>query len=171
MKHDCRQLPFGPIGPQHAQAIFTHFTTAVAKYMEPVPPASQADTARIICQWHQSAGDDAVFSVECQGSFLGLVSLHHLQTAPEAGLWLKREVQGRRCGSQAFSALLRYADHLGIAALRYPVDIRNTSSRRIALSFGGKRIQAPQAVSTEDRRTLYLEVYLIPCSKYNTAAD
>lgn len=90
MKHDCRQLSLVSIGSQHAQAIFTHFTAAVAKYMESVPLASQADTARIICQWQQSAGDDAVFAIERQGSFLGLASLHHLQTTPEAGLWLKQ---------------------------------------------------------------------------------
>ncbi|MFR7474595.1 MAG: GNAT family N-acetyltransferase [Christensenellales bacterium] len=171
MGYDLSQLCLVPVGCQHAEAIFLHFTAEVARYMEAVPLKSRAEAAKIIRQWQKGAKDNAVFAIECQGSFLGLVSLHHLQTAPEAGLWLKREVQGRRCGSQAFSALLRYADHLGIAALRYPVDIRNTSSRRIALSFGGKRIQAPQAVSTEDRRTLYLEVYLIPCSKYNTAAD
>ena len=46
---------------------------------------------------------------------------------------------------QAFSALLRYADHLGIATLRYPVDIRNTPSRRIALAFGGKCDRTPES--------------------------
>lgn len=171
MRYDPSQLCLVPVGSQHTEDIFLYFTAEVARYMEAVPPKSRAETAKIICRWQKAAKDNAVFAIECLGSFLGLVSLHHLQTAPEAGLWLKREVQGRRCGSQAFSALLRYADHLGIAALRYPVDIRNTSSRRIALAFGGKCDQAPKAVSTQDHRMLYLEVFLIPCRQNTTAAD
>ena len=73
--------------------------------------------------------------------------------------------------AKRFPPLLRYADHLGIATLRYPVDIRNTPSRRIALAFGGKCDQAPKAVSTQDHRMLYLEVVLIPCRQNTTAAD
>ena len=83
----------------------------------------------------------------------------------------KQAAQGRRYGSHACSALLCFAAKLGIASVRYPVDIRNTPSRRFALAFGGACSQAPQTVLTEDNRILYLEVYRGPCSKYNTAAD
>ena len=105
MRYDHSQLCLVPVGSQHTEDIFLYFTAEVARYMEAVPPKSRAETAKIICRWQKAAKDNAVFAIECLGSFLGLVSLHHLQTAPEAGLWLKREAQGRRYGSQAFSAM------------------------------------------------------------------
>ena len=50
MGYDLSQLCLVPVGCQHAEAIFLHFTAEVARYMEAVPLKSRAEAAKIIRQ-------------------------------------------------------------------------------------------------------------------------
>mgnify|MGYP003224976293 FL=1 len=72
MRYNPSQLCLVPVGSQHTEDIFLYFTAEVARYMEAVPPKSRAETAKIICRWQKAAKDNAVFAIECLGSFWAL---------------------------------------------------------------------------------------------------
>ncbi len=77
---------------------------------------------------------------KADGSFLGCAGLHHPNTkTPELGIWLKKSAHGQGFGKEAMTALKKWADaNVTYDYILYPVDEKNTASRRIAESLGGK---------------------------------
>jgi [ribosomal protein S5]-alanine N-acetyltransferase len=56
--------------------------------------------------------------------------------APELGIWLKKSAQGAGYGYETIQTLVIWAqENLTFTYLRYPVDKRNTASRKIPLKL------------------------------------
>lgn len=161
----CR-LALVPVSMQHASDILRHFTACIAAYMLPSPPQNLDETRQIVNRFIQQrlAHTDYSYAVtlKADGSFLGIASLEHCQSArPELGIWLQAAAHGRHYGREAIGALLSYAAILGLATVYYPVDTRNIASKKIPLFYGAALSEPARPVLTQDGRTLLLECYAI----------
>ena len=79
--------------------------------------------------------------------FLGLVGIHSLDTKfPEYGIWLKKSAHGNGFGKEAVHALNDWMEkNWDYEYIIYPVDVRNTCSRKIPISLGGKEFRQYEA--------------------------
>jgi ribosomal-protein-alanine N-acetyltransferase len=132
-----------PIELQYSKDIFQHFTIEITKYMFPKPPADLAETERLVNYSIQDLenGTDLQLVILDKSSreFLGCSGLHHLRDrVPELGIWIKKEAQHRGYGPEAIGAIVAWArQHVRFAALKYPVDKRNITSKKIPEGLGG----------------------------------
>ncbi len=160
------RLVLRPLTLDYAEAIFEHFTEQVNVYMQPEVPETMADSIDYITQ-SMREHEEKVTSIYAavtkdEEEFIGLVGLHHLQDeCPEIGIWTKKGSQGHYYGREAVGGAIAIAKQLGYKKLVYPVDWRNTPSKKIPLSFGGVLIEKDKQLVTEQGRILELEVYEI----------
>lgn len=136
-----------PVSLEYKQDVFREFTSAVTKYMTPVPAKDISETENFIntSRQNMSQGKELVCFVLNQDTkeFLGAVGLHRIDTvAPELGCWVKLSAQGYRYGREATHALKQWADqHVQYDYLHYPVAAANTPSRKIPESLGGRVVR------------------------------
>ncbi len=166
MELETQNLSLYPVNDSHVPEIFAHFRGKVLTYMVPSAPKTQNEIAQIVRDWAEQCrqGTDSVFAIikKLDGEFLGIVGLHNQKNQmPELGVWLKPTAQGHHFGREAVGGVIQYAKSLGVRRLCYPVDIRNTPSKKIALFFGGACNTEPKRFETADGRTLFLAQYEI----------
>lgn len=141
---ESARLLIRAINPSDTTDIFREFTPAVALFMLPRPAANRSETEAFVYASVQQLRDrTALITVildKVTGDFLGCLGLHELNTfTPEFGIWLKESAHGRGYGREAVHTLKQWADaYLDFDYLRYPVDVRNLSSRNIPESLGGQ---------------------------------
>ena len=122
--------------------------------MMPAPPAERADTAAFV----ESAllgldRRDDLHLVICphdSSEFLGVCVLHATRqpNEPEPGIWLKKAAHGHGYGLEAITALKKWAEsHLEYERLLFPVDRRNTPSRKIPENLGGRIVDEKKITS------------------------
>lgn len=137
------RLSLRPFRSQDAAEIYAGITPALTRYMRWEPPASAAAFAVVWRSWLTAfqAGTDIHFVVRRQtgNEFCGLVGLHQIgETRPELGIWIKEAAQRSGFGTEALTAVARWASqHQAPEDFVYPVAEENKPSRRLAEALGG----------------------------------
>jgi ribosomal-protein-alanine N-acetyltransferase len=138
------RLRLVPTSRDHAEDIFREFTPAITRYMYPRPAERIEETLEFIDRSRERmrAGGNLQFTILSgrDGEFLGCCGLHGEgnERTPELGIWIKRAAHGHGYGREAISVLVAWAfTHLDVDYLVYPVDRRNSGSRKIPESLGG----------------------------------
>lgn len=140
---ESARLVIKPFSAGDADVTFSCITSSLTRYMAWEPPASRHDFDRIWRTWIRSMddGEDYVFAIRqrLNGSFLGVVGLHHVRSkAPELGIWIREDCHGNGFGRQAVASVAAWATRaVGSEGFVCPVAEENHSSRRIAESLGG----------------------------------
>ena len=139
---DSERLRLLPVSEDFTDSIFNEFTPDVATYMYPRPASKRADSEAFVAfaKRENQAGSSLhmVITLRDSGEFLGCAGLHDLLAPrPEFGIWVKQSAHMHGYGREAIRTLKRWADgHLAYEYLIYPVDSRNTASRKIPESLG-----------------------------------
>lgn len=155
-----------PVSQRHTQEIFEHFNKKIITYMSPAVADNISETHRVVRGFieQRKNNTDYVYAIalKTSGEFVGLVGLHHLKDKiPELGIWIKLEAHGNHYGREAIGAVINVAKTLGLKKLCYPVDRKNTPSKKIAFFYGGELAGNGKTVETQDGRVLELETYQI----------
>ncbi len=143
VKIESERLIQVPITMAYAESIFREFTDEITRFMYPPTPVVLEETVTFIKSAMVSLNDGTNLQMVVQdkttGEFLGCSGVHELgQAMPELGIWIKKGAHGRGIGMEAVSALMTWAwTNLACENLTYPVDRRNTASRRIPELHGG----------------------------------
>ena len=147
--------------------IFNNFTAEVTRWMMPCAPFTLAQARDLVLDTIEAMkrGSHVALAVldRCGGDFLGCIALNGVGTAaPEIGIWLKSEAQGRGIGREALGALLAwYQKRRSPEYYVYPADVRNLPSCRLAQKMGG-RIARRYEISNEAGRLLRVAEFHIP---------
>ena len=164
---DTERLRLVPISMDYAEVIFAEFTDEVTEFMYPRPAKEIEETREFIsgsvANLHEGSHLTMAILDRVTGQFLGCAGLHGLSAVrPEFGVWLKKSAHGNHFGFEAVSALAQWArQNLKCATLCYPVDERNTPSRRIPERLGGS-VVGQSIVTSMSGRELRLLDYEIP---------
>ena len=127
--------------PDDAQEIFEEFNERITAYMIPRPAEKLEETLEFIDRSRERAkeGSNVQLTIETAiGEFLGCCGLHGEERVrtPELGIWLKEGAQGQGYGKEAIKTLCDWAfENLILDHIVYPVDRRNTASRKIPESL------------------------------------
>lgn len=132
-----------PISMQYKDEIFREYSPEITSYMDP-PPKDISEVEKLINDSLKglSEGSNLQLIILSKDSreFLGCAGLHHVDgKTPKMGVWLKKSAHGKRYGTEAMTAIKKWADeNLSYEYILYPVADENISSRKIAESLGGK---------------------------------
>jgi len=164
---DTGRIRLRPISMDDAEAIFREFTPAITLYMGPKSPdqieQTQAWVASALRRLRDGVDLQLVVEDAVSGEFLGCCGLHGngKPIYPEFGIWIKASAHGHGYGREAIAALKQWVDrNIQYEYLVYPVDRRNTASRRISESLGGV-VFRENTFKKEDGNCLDLVVYKI----------
>ncbi len=165
---DCERVRLVTLTRECTREIFENFTPEITRFMIPAPARDITDTEAFIedALEKQLRGSDFHWVIQRHrsGEFLGVCGLHLRDEfpEPELGIWIKKAAHGNGYGSEAISGIVRWAaQHVIFSHLVYPVDRRNSSSRKIAESLGGKIIMEKKITSMTGAE-LDEVVYAIP---------
>lgn len=142
-KIETKRLLLVPINMSHANDIFRDFTAEITLYMYPKPAKQIDETLEFINSSLKGLANGTNLQLVILGKdtreFIGCAGLHHVgQIDPELGIWIKKASHGNGYGLEAISAMIAWArSNIQFEYLKYPVDKRNSSSRRIAELNGG----------------------------------
>ena len=161
-----RRLYLMPVAEEHVPEIFANFNEQVTQYMIPAPASDIGETYSVVRGFisQRQAGTDYVYAIMTKdiGEFIGLVGLHYLNTdLPHLGIWTKIAAHGNHYGREAIGGVIEYAKSLGIKKLCYPVDRRNTASKKIPLFYGGRPVSTSESVEAAGGKVLQIEKYEI----------
>lgn len=137
------RLKLVALSAEYAQDIFENLTDEITTFMNPAAPKRIEETqAYIFSQLPKMKKGEELAVVILHketGEFLGGGGVHHLDTdIPELGIWIKKSAHGHGYGKEAVTALKQWIDeHISYMYIKYPVDKKNTPSRKIAESLGG----------------------------------
>ena len=155
------------INSKFERDIFREFTNEVTTYMIPSPAKNIEETRNFIATSRRGieAGYNLQFVIVSQttGEFLGNCGLHgeNKVKTPELGIWLKKDAHGKGYGREAVRTLVNWSKkNINLDYFVYPVDRRNTASRKIPESLGGKIIEESQ-IKTPIGKILDIVVYKI----------
>lgn len=147
-KITSERLELIPITLEYTQSIFEEFTTDITQYMFPKPATDISETEAFIQESIESMrrGNNLQLVILKKDSkeFLGCCGLHGEEKAhiPEFGIWLKKLAHGHGYGKEAIMALYTWAEQIMNADYYiYPVDHRNSASRKIPEALGGTVIR------------------------------
>lgn len=161
-----KRLKLVPVSSAYAEVIFREFTPAITTYMFPAAPKTITDTNDFIATSQKLIESDEVFNVTilraATEEFIGGAGISDTNTkTPELGIWVKQSAHGHKYGQEAVHALKSWADsHLTYDHLRYPVDRKNTPSRKIAETLGGV-VRTEYNEQTHDGRSVDMVEYWI----------
>lgn len=131
------RLLLRPIEIKYAAEIFDEFTNEITAYMFPKPSENIAGVIDFIMSSinGMEEGNNLQFVIIKKASleFIGCSGLHNIgESDPELGVWIKKNEHGNRYGLEAITSMINWAkSNVQFEYLRYPVDRRNYSSRRI----------------------------------------
>lgn len=137
------RLKLVALSKQYARDIFENLTEEITTYMNPrSPKAIEEVLAYIHAQIPKmERGEEmpVVILDKETGEFLGAGGAHQLNTdTPELGIWIKKRAHGHGYGKEAVTGVKAWIDkHILYTYIKYPVDKKNTPSRKIAESLGG----------------------------------
>lgn len=166
MNIETRRLILVPVSEVYEKEILEHFNEQIITYMAPSVPKDIDETREIVHRFIKQRKDntDYVYAItlKINGEFVGIVGLHDLNNeVPELGIWIKLHSHGNHYGREAIGGAIDYAKSLGIRKLCYPVDRRNTSSKKIPLFYGGRLVTEYKEIKTPDGRMIEEEIYEI----------
>lgn len=140
---ESERLRLVPTSEDYAQDIFEEFTDEITKFMMPRTPKKIEETLEFIraSRIAMDKGEELELVIldKFTGEFIGHAGMRKLNTdVPVLGIWIKKSAHGHKFGREAVKALKDWADkNLRYKYLEYPVDKKNTPSRKIAESLGG----------------------------------
>ncbi|MBD2203955.1 GNAT family N-acetyltransferase [Calothrix sp. FACHB-1219] len=177
MQIESKRLLLVPISPAYREIIFQEFTPEVTEYTYAVPSANIAQTDKFIRQSIQETenGTELILVILLKETkeFIGCAGLHAINTnTPELGIWTKKSAHGNYYGREAISALKAWAEeNLDYEYLRYPVDKRNISSRKIPESLGGIIATEYDKINLGGKRLHTVEYWLYKAIKSSSNID
>ncbi|MBA2649461.1 MAG: GNAT family N-acetyltransferase [Legionella sp.] len=133
-----------PINMEYAKDICSNFTAEITQYMWPSAPKTQEEINQhiLIKQNQMKQGEEISLLIIRRESeeFLGYASIHQVNSkTPELGIWLKKSAHHHNYGYEAMNQIKIWAEcNLSYNYLKYPVDKKNISSRKLAEKLGGK---------------------------------
>ncbi len=139
---ETKRLILHPISRRYLYEIFQNFTPEIAEYLETQPTGDMNDTQVFIdvAQKKMNNGTEMQYVVILKDThkFVGCAGLHHINTIPEPGLWLIKDVWGNGYGFEIVSGIKAFADkYLDYEYLYYQVVKQNHASKRIAEKLNG----------------------------------
>lgn len=157
-----------PLTAADAPDIFREFTPEITALMVPAPPetlaAAEAFVARAAERARRGLGFQLAVLRKEDGAFLGCSAAEGLSgRTPEIGIWIKKSAFGHGYGREAVGALIgRLRALAGYDYIIYPVDVRNTPSRRIAEYYGGRIARSFRQINQSGRALNLLEYRIYP---------
>jgi len=139
---ESERLRLVPTTEGYAGEILRVFTHEITRYMFPKPPDDLGEVLAFInrSRAEMARGEALIVAIvdKVTGKFLGHGGLHQIDgDTPELGIWIKKDGHGHHYGREAVTALAGWAEaNLAYRYLIYPVDRRNTASRKIPESLG-----------------------------------
>jgi len=170
MELKTERLTLRPVTRNEIRDIFDNFTDEVTTYMYPDPASDIGETRDFVEKSIEkfTAGTDVVFigRLSASDEFIGCFGLHHIdRKTPELGVWIKKSAHGNGYGLEGVRAVIEHAKtNYLFDYLLYPVDKRNTASRRIP-ERSGAYIHRTYQENTPGGKTLDLIEYRIPCAR------
>lgn len=130
--------------PEDASEIFTLISPEITHFMAWEAPASEEAFAAVWQNWLPAMEEGSELTLvprsRDDGRCLGIIGVHALRSdTPELGIWLRRDVHGRRFGHELIGAVARRVSRMRpVRYFEYPVAEENLASRRIAEAYGGE---------------------------------
>ena len=137
------RLQLTPFEMADAEEVFGCITPAIARFMRWEPPNSLREY-KAHREARLQAKDRSVYSFVIRRSdtmeCLGVAGLDEAdRPTPELGIWLKEAAHGNGYGTEAVSAVAKWAAKtLAKDRFLYPVAVENVASRRIAEKLNGE---------------------------------
>lgn len=137
------RLKLIPTSLVYASEIFKEFTEEITTFMYPKAAKEIRETEDFVSSSIQKMKNGEELQVvilnKITGEFLGHGGISKLKSeTPELGIWIKKRAHGNKYGREAVKGLKKWIDdNVNYKYVIYPVDKRNTSSRKIAESLGG----------------------------------
>lgn len=149
---ETERLILKPISYDYTEVIYNEFTQEIAEYMIP-KPASNIEETKDFIKYSLKGLEDGVnlqmvIINKIKNEFIGCISLNEVgKNDPELGIWLKKSSHKNGYGMEAMNSLIKWAkENVKFEYLKYSVDRRNITSRKIAENNNGKIVK-------EDRKT------------------
>ena len=163
---ESERLYLEEIDLKHGESILKYFTSRITTYMYPKPNENLQEVHDFIRSMIEAKKNEEIYTyaifLKSTEEFIGMLGLHRLkEEIPEIGIWTKEEAFGNHYGREAVSILFEIAKQKGYKKLLYPVDHRNTASRKIPLYYSGKSNEVIQKRMTADNRELQIIDYII----------
>lgn len=140
---ETERLLLVPADLKYADDIFKHFDSETTKYMYPKPADAISETkeflSNAISEMKKGTNYQVIITRKDTHEFIGCAGLHELTSEiPELGIWIKKESFGNKYGQETIKGIVNWAvNQRKWRKARYPVDKRNTASRKIPESLNG----------------------------------
>ena len=157
-----------PLSDKYKEDVFCEFTDEITTYMYPKPNESMEALEKHYEETREEMkkGEDYSFTVVDKETeeFIGRGGLHKPHTpTPELGIWIKKSAHGNGYGREVVTAVKKWADrNLQYEYIAYPVDKRNTASRKIPESLGGQIMKEYKQVNMAGKELDEVEYHLYP---------
>ena len=145
---ETKRLILVPISDIYAKSIFEEFNERITTYMYPRPPKEINETKDFISdsirRMQEGTNYQLVILKKESLEFIGCIGMPHLlDEESEVGIWIKEKSFGNKYGIEAATGLVNWAkSQKKWKSLKYPVDKRNSPSRRIPEALQGKIIRS-----------------------------
>ena len=156
------------ISYDYANDIFREFTQEITRYMYPKPPERIEEIGehigKSLKELEEGTDLQMVIINKANNEFIGRIGLHDINTLePELGIWTKKSSHNNKYGLEAMNGLIEWTNiNIKFNYLRYPVDKRNTASRRIAETNNGKIMREYKKVGMGGNELDEYEYWIYP---------
>lgn len=141
IKIKTEHLTLQPVEDLYIDDILEHFTQEVTRYMPFNPQGDREEISNFVNESKRTLlqNTDLVMVVlDSNGDFTGCCGIHNItEESIELGLWLKKSAQGKGLGTEIIVSLIEFLEHhFTFQYILYPVDEKNTASRKIPEKLG-----------------------------------
>ena len=130
--------------PEDASEVFTCISPEITRFTAWEAPTSEEAFAEVWQNWLPAMEDGSELTLVPRSRddrrCLGILGVHAINSeTPELGIWLRRDVHGKRFGHELIGAVARWVSKTQpVRYFEYPVAEENVASRRIAEAYGGE---------------------------------
>ncbi|QWW66305.1 GNAT family N-acetyltransferase [Rhizobium sp. WYJ-E13] len=130
--------------PEDASEAFACISPEITRFTAWEAPASEEAFAEVWQNWLPAMEDGSELTLVPRSRedsrCLGILGVHAIKSdRPELGIWLRRDVHGKRFGNELIGAVARWVSKTQtVRYFEYPVAEENIASRRIAEAYGGE---------------------------------
>lgn len=164
---ETKRLKLVPINTSHIRPVYKSFTRDISQYMFPQYTGRMEDTETFVMDamkgLEEGTNLQMVITDKETNRFLGCVGLHHVgKTDPELGVWVRKTAHSNGYGLEAIRGVAAWAkENIEFEHMIYPVDKINRSSRRIAVSIGGKFMKSYRKFNMTRSREMDIAEYWV----------
>jgi len=168
---ETKRLILKPISYEYTNDIFKEFTQEITIYMAP-KPAINIEETKVFIEHSLKGLEDGnnlqmVILNKINNEFIGCIGLHEInKNDPELGIWLKKSSHNNGYGLEAINGLINWInENIKFEYLKYPVDKRNISSRKIPEKCNGKIMKEYKSIGMGGNELDQLEYWIYPKNK------